>query len=284
MADLTPTVLLDGITFPEGPRWRDGWLYFSDIPAAKVMRVDPSGRAEVVVTVPERPSGLGWTPDGRMLIVSVRGRKLLRLDPEGLTTVADLSGLAPHECNDMVVDAQGRAYIGHFGFDMHHGARFQPSSLLLATPDGRVRVAADELRFPNGCVITPDGRTLILAETFGRRLTTFDIAADGSLSNRRQFARIEGASPDGICLDAKGGVWVASPTSHEFVRVEDGGAITDRIPTGEDKMAIACMLGGDDRRTLFLCTAGGTVEDINRGTTMGYIETVRVAVPGAGLP
>lgn len=279
----TPEVLLDGLIFLEGPRWYDGKLWFSDMFAGQVRTVDLSGNAEVVAEVAERPSGLGFLPDGRLLIVSMQNRQLLRLDRTGLTSVADLSDLAAGSPNDMVVDARGRAYIGHFDYDLFGGEEPRPASLLLVTPDGQVREVADGLEFPNGTVISPDGKTLIVAETFGRRLTAFSIADDGGLSERRVFAQFDEETPDGICLDAGGGVWVSSFESSEFVRIEDGGTITDRIPV-PGKRAVACALGGPQRQTLFLLTAETTLEELAQGKSIGRVETVRVDTPGAGLP
>lgn len=278
-----PEVLLDDLIFLEGPRWYDGKLWFSDMFAGQVRTADLSGNTEVIAEVAERPSGLGFLPDGRLLIVSMQNRLLLRLDREGLTTVADLSSLAVGSPNDMVVDTHGRAYIGHFGYDLFGGEEPRPASLLLVTPDGQVREVADGLEFPNGTVISPDGKTLIVAETFGRRLTAFSIADDGGLSERRVFAQFDEETPDGICLDARGGVWVSSFESGEFVRVEDGGMITERIPV-PGKRAVACALGGPQRQTLFLLTAETTLEELAQGKSIGRVETVQVDTPGAGLP
>ena len=279
----TPQVLLDGLLFLEGPRWYDGKLWFSDMFAGKVMTVDLSGNSTVVTEVAKRPSGLGFLPDGRLLIVSMQDRQLLRLDRDGLTTAADLSRLAVGNTNDMVVDIQGRAYIGHFGYDLFSGEDPKPATLIFVTPDGAVREVADNLEFPNGTVISPDGKTLIVAETFGKRLTAFSIADDGSLTDRRVFAQFTEETPDGICLDAEGAVWVSSFESGEFVRVKDGGAITDRIPV-PGKRAVACALGGPGRQTLFLLTAETTLEELAQGKSIGRVETVQVKVPGAGLP
>ncbi len=275
-------VLLDGLRFPEGPRWHDGRFWFSDMHAGQVIAVDLSGRSEVVVEVKAEPSGLGWLPDGRLLVVSMQDRRLLRLDADGLTQVADLSDLASYHCNDMVVDAEGRAYVGNFGFDLHAGDSPTSANLILVHPDGRSEVAAADLRFPNGAVITPDGRTLIVGESFGGCLTAFDVADDGTLSGRREWAKLEGAVPDGICLDAEGAIWVASPIGKGGVlRVREGGEVTQRIAVENE--AFACMLGGPERRTLFICTApDSNPEKTNdRG---GRIETVEVEIPGAGLP
>lgn len=276
-------VLLDGLAFPEGPRWRDGKLWFSDMHARRVVTVDPSGRSETVVDVPGRPSGLGWTRDGRLLVVSMTDRRLLRLDPDGLAVVADLSDLAAFHCNDMVVDAQGRAYVGNFGFDLHApGTEPVPTVLALVEPDGASRPVADDLWFPNGMVLTPDGRTLVVGESFRARLTAFDVRPDGALESRRTWAALEGAVPDGICLDAEGAIWVASPLGHEVLRVREGGEVADRVAVST--LAIACMLGGDDRRTLYACTAPTHEPDEAAERREGRIEVCRVDVPGAGLP
>ncbi|TDJ10977.1 MAG: hypothetical protein E2O66_10225 [Deltaproteobacteria bacterium] len=277
----SPRMLLDGLRFPEGPRWHEGRLWFSDMHDQKVLAVDLDGQAETVARVEADPSGLGWLPDGRLLVVSMKDRRLLRLDPSGLTEAADLSEIAGFHCNDMVVDAQGRAYVGNFGFDLHSGGDLVAASLALVHPDGRVEQAAQDLLFPNGSVITPEGRTLIIGESFGARLTAFDIADDGSLSNRRIWAQLEKAVPDGICLDAEGGIWVASPISHGVLRVLEGGEVTQRIPV--EQQAFACMLGGSDRRTLFICTAADS-DPAKTASRSGRIEIVDVAVPGAGLP
>jgi sugar lactone lactonase YvrE len=277
------TTLLDGLSFPEGPRWRDGRLYFSDMHAHRVMTVDLEGRSSVVCDVPAWPSGLGWLPDGRMLVVSMTDRRLLRMEKNGaLAAHADLSALAPFHCNDMVVDSGGRAYVGNFGFDLHRGEKPRATVLIMVTPDGKPRIVADGLTFPNGTVITPDGRTLIVGESFGRQLTAFDIAADGSLANKRVWADLGDNVPDGIALDAEGAIWVASPTKSEVIRVRLGGEVTERIKVETD--AFACMLGGPDRRTLFVATAAGSDPEQCRRKPTGKIEIAQVEVPGAGLP
>jgi sugar lactone lactonase YvrE len=278
----TPEVLLDGLAFPEGPRWHEGRLWFSDMHDQRVLALDESGGVEEIVRVEQRPSGLGWLPDGRLLVVSMWDRKLLRLDPDGLAVHADLSGLATFHCNDMVVDARGRAYVGNFGFDLDAGDTPREAELILVHPDGRAEIAAEKLRFPNGTVITPDGRTLIVGESFGACLTAFDIADDGSLSGQRTWAKLEGAVPDGICLDSEGAIWVASPVSNEVLRVREGGEVTSRIAT--DRMAIACMLGGDDGRTLFILTAETTHAEEAPKLRSARIERARVEVAHAGLP
>jgi len=279
---LTTTVLADGFVFLEGPRWHDGKLWVSDMHDDRVLTVEADGSSQTVVEVPGQPSGLGWTPDGRLLIVSMIDRVLLRLDPDGMHHVADLKGIATYHTNDMVVDAKGRAYIGNFGWNLEEGGTPVKAKMAVVFPDGTTRVAADELMFPNGTVITPDGRTLIVGESFAGCLTAFDVADDGSLGNRREWAKLEGAIPDGICLDAENAIWVASPISNEVVRVREGGEVTERVKV--DQMAIACMLGGDDRKTLFVLTSPSTTRAECRQARGARIETVRVDVPGAGLP
>jgi len=275
-------VLLDGLMFTEGPRWRDGKLYFSDMHAHKVMSVDLEGKAQTVVEVPTWPSGLGWLPDGRMLIVSMTDRKLLRLDPDGLKTHADLDTLASFYCNDMVVDGTGRAYIGNFGYDLLSGEPQKPAELIMVNPDGSARIAADGFDFPNGTVISPDGKTLVVGESMGHRLTAFTIQGDGSLTNRRPFADLGEAVPDGIALDAEGAIWVASPMSKEMLRVHDGGKVAERLKF--DTMPIACALGGPGRRTLFMLTSDSIDPDECRAKKTSKIWTKEVAVAGAGWP
>jgi len=278
---LETTVLLDGLAFAESPRWHDGKLWFSDMHAHRVMTVDLDGKAETIVEVPGQPSGLGWLPDGRLLVVSMTDRRLLRLDAAGLVEVADLHELASYHCNDMVVDQQGRVYVGNFGFDFMTQP-FAPAELILVTPDGNARVVADNMAFPNGTVITPDGHTLIVGETYSARLTAFQIEPDGSLTRRRLWAQLKQAVPDGICLDADGAIWVASPMSAEVLRVREGGEVTHRIKVSTQ--AYACMLGGPERRTLFVLTAETSEPDKARARPSGRVEVVEVDVPGAGLP
>ncbi len=275
-------VLIDGLRFPEGPRWHDGRFWFSDMHDGKVLSASMDGETKTIVEVPAEPSGLGWLPDGRLLVVSMQDRRLLRLDPDGLTEVADLTGLATFHCNDMVVDREGRAYVGNFGFDLNAGDKPIPANLILVYPDGRSEVAAKDLQFPNGTVITPDGKTLIVGESFGARLTAFDIAEDGRLSGRRIWAQLEGDVPDGICLDEEGAIWLASPVGQGgLLRVREGGEVVERIAVEHD--AFACMLGGPDRKTLFICTAASSDPAKTQGC-LGRIEVVDVAVPGVGLP
>jgi sugar lactone lactonase YvrE len=275
-------VVLEGLRFPEDPRWRDGRLWLSDMHGGRVLAVDPAGRSETIATLDDEPSGLGWLPDGRLLIVSLNARVLLRREPDGRLAVhADLSPVLPCKANDMVVDRHGRAYVGNFGFDLNGGEAPRATTMALVHPDGRVEQAADDLSFPNGAVITPDGRTLVVGESFAARLTAFDVGADGRLSNRRVWAQLEKAVPDGICLDAEGAIWVASPVSKGVLRVREGGLVTHRIPV--ETNAYACMLGGPERRTLFVCTAEDH-DPAKTGTLRGRVEAIDVEVPGAGWP
>jgi Gluconolactonase len=282
MAELTTSVLVEGLRFPEGPRWHEGRLIFSDQHDAKVWSLTPAGELAKVIDVPNRPSGLGWDPQGRLLIVSMDDRRLLRLDGDALTEVADLSSFATWHCNDMVVDAVGRAYVGNFGFDLDSGVAPVATVLMRVDPDGSVHVAADNIRFPNGTVITPDGATLVIGESWGGCLTAFDVAADGTLSNRREWAKLSGAVPDGICLDAEGAIWSACPLSGRVLRVREGGEVTDVI-TVDRRGAYACMLGGPQRTTLFVCTADAS-NPAETGPMRGAIEVCEVDVSGAGLP
>ena len=286
-------VLTGGIYFGEGPRWRDGRLWFSDFYAHAVKSVSLAGDLRTEVEIDDQPSGLGWMPDGSLLIVSMTRRQVLRRTPDGkLGLHADLSHIATFHCNDMVVDAAGGAYVGNFGFDLDTAiqqrgvpavlADHPTAKLAYVSPDGQTRVAAEDMHFPNGPVITPDGKTLILGETLAAVLTAFDIGPNGDLSNRRVWAPTSPAVPDGICLDADGAIWVASPSTDEALRVLEGGEVTDRVKA--DRGVYACMLGGSDRRTLYLLTAKSTDADECRALKSGRIEATEVAVPGAGLP
>ncbi len=276
-------VLRDNLCFGEGPRWHDGRLYYSDMHARTVNALDLNGRNEVIVEVAANPSGLGWLPDGRMLIVSMMDRKLLRLENGALKLHADLGALASSHCNDMVVDRRGRAYVGNFGYDFFKGEEQKTAELVMVAPDGAARVVARDLGFPNGTVITPDGKTLIVGESFKHRMTEFDMADDGSLTNRRVWAELgEKSMPDGIALDAEGAIWVASPFSHELLRVKPAGEVVERIK--REQMPIACALGGPDRRTLYVLTSESVEPDECRAKRSARIESTEVEVPGAGLP
>ena len=283
--------LMDGLTFGEGPRWHEDKFYFSDFYSHKVYTLDLEGNYEVIVEVPNQPSGLGWMPDGTMLIVSMKDRKLLSFRDNALEERADLSGLAGFHCNDMVVDSKGNAYIGNFGFNTYEGEEVKSTNLILVRPGEEPCVAADNILFPNGTVITEDEKTLVVGETYAAKLTAFDVNEDASLSNRRVWADLTQSIdngnvpvPDGMCLDAEGAIWVASPSTADVIRVKEGGEILERIPV--ETNAYACMLGGKDRKTLFICTsnASGVDPDSALREKSGKIEIVEVEVPGVGRP
>tara|TARA_B100000953_G_scaffold94662_1_gene77358 strand:- start:1193 stop:2056 length:864 start_codon:yes stop_codon:yes gene_type:complete len=281
-------VLIEGLTFTEGPRWHEGKLYFSDFFTRKVLAVDTKGYLETIVETPQQPSGLGWSPDGSMLIVSMNDQKLLSFKNGELTELADLSHLATHYCNDMVVDKRGNAYVGNFGFDLHGGEPIKPTNIILVKPGEEPLEVAENVFFPNGTVITPDDKTLIVGETFASCLTAFDIKEDGTLANRRVWADLrsieEGYAPvpDGICLDAEGAIWVASPTTNDVIRVQEGGVLLDKVEV--DRGAFACMLGGENGNTLFISTANNSQEEICIKEKSARIEIIEVDVPRAGLP
>ncbi|MGY4711845.1 SMP-30/gluconolactonase/LRE family protein [Mycolicibacterium sp. CBM1] len=272
---MRPTPLADGFSFGEGPRWFEGLLWLSDMLGAAVHTVSLDGSVTTLTLDGHAPAGLGFRPDGTLLIASTERRMVLRYDGEETTPIADLSGVVPAGVGDMVVDAHGRAYVG--------AQARQGGVIVRIDPDGTVAVVADDLDFPNGMAITGDGGTLIVAESTGRRLTAYDVDADGALSARRVFADGLEGPPDGIALDAEGGVWTAMTLAHQFQRVVAGGAVTDRIDIGE-RAAIACMLGGPDRRTLFLVSSSDAYPQRLAGTRRSCVETVRVEIPGAGYP
>jgi len=259
-----PRTILEGLRFAEGPRWHDGRVWFSDMHDHRVVSTDLAGDARTVARLDDdEPSGLGWLPDGRLLVVAMESQQLRRVETDGSIAVhADLSSVAIGSLNDMIVAADGTAYIGDMGQRIHDGGPIRPGRTFCVRPDGSWFVAADDLSSPNGHVLTPDERTLLVAESGGFRITAFDRAEDGTLSNRRLHVALEPASdgppvapPDGICLDAEGGVWIAAPVTDRFVRVEPGGVVTDVVET-PGTHAIACVLGGTDGRTLFLLVAG----------------------------
>jgi sugar lactone lactonase YvrE len=280
---MATSTLASGLAFGEGPRWHQDHLWLSDMHAHEVLKVSTDGTLTTVVTVENQPSGLGWLPNGDLLIVSMANRQLLRWDGAELTVHAKLNKFAAFYCNDMVVDATGRAYVGSFGFDLVAGESPRPADLLCVEPDGSVRVAAEQLLFANGTVITADGRTLIVAETFGARLSAFDIDPAGNLSNRQIWADLpDGAVPDGICLDEAGGIWSASPTTNECLRQIEGGQVTHRIAL--DQGAYACMLGGESGDTLFILTAASSNPEECIATRSGKIEVYQAPHARAGLP
>ena len=284
--------LCDGLHFAEGPRWHNGKLWFSDFYDHAVKTVDATGKVATMLEIDGQPSGLGWMPDGNLLVVSMLDRQLLRLDDDQLVVHADLSAIAEFHCNDMVVDSRGRAYVGNFGFDLDAASQsgdfigelkaYQGATLARVDPDGSTHVAATALSFPNGTVITPDGRTLIIAESLGARLTAFDIDTDGSLTNQRLWAALPGIAPDGICLDADGAIWVADARSPRCIRVAEGGTILAEVATEQN--CYACMLGGEAGRTLFMLTARDSHPHEAGTNRNGKILTTHVGVGHAGLP
>jgi sugar lactone lactonase YvrE len=289
-SELKAEPFLSGLYFGECPRWHEGRLWYSDFFDHAISSLAPDGERRVEVDYDGEPAGLGWLPDGRLLFASRLDRVIMRREPDGsLVQHGDLKPWATWNANDMVVAANGQAYAGNFGFDLdglYDGTTdpgaIAPTSLIRVDPDGTSSEAASDIAFPNGTVITDDGRTLIIAESFGGKLTAFDRADDGSLSNRRDFAVLPGIAPDGICLCADGSVWVANALGAECVRVAEGGAVLERVVTSMN--CYACMLGDDDRSTLYLITAVDSAASKARVARHGAIEKVRTTVPGAGLP
>jgi sugar lactone lactonase YvrE len=272
---MIPEPLAKGFCFGEGPRWFEGLLWFSDMLGEAVHTVDMRGSLTTLPLPGRSPSGLGFRPDGSLLIASTEDRQVLRYDGETVVTVADLASLTPVNLGDMVVDDAGRAYIG---CQARTGG-----AIIRLDADDTATIVAEDLDFPNGMVITPDRETLIVAESTGRRLTAFTIGDDGGLSGRRIFADGLDGPPDGIVLDAEGGVWVAMTLAHQFERITEGGVVTDRIDMGE-RVAIACALGGPARRTLFLLSSTDAYPQRLIGTRLSQLDAVVVDTPGAGRP
>src|SRR5579863_8907011 len=292
------TTLLDGLPFSECPRWRNGRLYFSDRYPRRILAVSIDGAVETYARTEGFPAGIGFLPDGRLLICSMRDRKVLRREHDGaIVEHADLSALAAGYLNDMLVDEEGRAWVGNFGFDLFGGAPACSTSLICIDPNGTPAIAARDLAFPNGTVLMSDGRTLIIAETLANRLAAFTVC-NGVLTERRTWAAFGDpptstdvgnilaqaqVAPDGICLDAEGAVWVADVLNRRVIRVNEGGTIVQELRTG-DMCAFACMLGGNDGQTLFVCAAP-TFDDTEAAAHYrSSILSTRVKVPHAGLP
>jgi sugar lactone lactonase YvrE len=292
------TTVLSDVCYLECPRWHDGRIWVSDFYTYRVLSAEEDGSdLRVEAEVPQQPSGIGWLPDGRLLVVSMRDRRVLRREDDGsLVTHADLGAHVTGHPNDMVVDARGRAYVGSFGFDLMGGADVAPAALLRVDTDGSVSQVADDLWFPNGCALTDDG-VLLVDETFGNRVTAFDVADDGGLTNRRVWASFGDlpterqlalaigqlkVAPDGCGLDAEGALWIADATGGRAIRVREGGEIVDEVRPGSG--VFACMLGGADGRTLFLCAAPDFDEHARSRACEARLLSVRVDVPHAGLP
>lgn len=265
-----------GLRFPEGPRWRDGSLWVSDQLGDTVHRIEPEGRVSLVATM-ERPSGLGFLPDGDLLVASMVEPALYRVAVDG--TVSRHTCLEGHAAfvNDMFVDERGFVYLDAYGPSGRSGD-------VLLIREGHVVVAASGLQFPNGIAITPDGSTLVVAETFASRVSAFEVNPDGSLSNLRVWISLPGRAPDGICLDAEGGVWIASYSTSEFLRIGPSGEITDTITVEGQRWAMACALGGHDGRDLYMCTAETDRRRYKAAESRGHLEITRVDVPGIGRP
>ena len=299
-------LVAENLHFSEGPRWHQNKLWFSDFYQHAVFSIDEQGILEKVVDIPNQPSGLGWMPDGSMLIVSMLDRKVMKFKEGQLSVHADLSQLTAFRCNDMVVDEIGNAYVGNFG-SLYHAKNIKPTCLIFVNINGDAKIIERNLDFPNGTVITPDGKKMIIGETYGGRLTSFDINSDGSLTNRQIWAQMmptsyylitkivralkipvkEGRAtpypvPDGICLDDHNGVWVASPTTSEVIRYTQGGEVTQRITTPD--RAYACMLGGKTGTTLFISTAKTSDPEIASREKNGKIYSTEVEYPRAGKP
>ena len=281
---LQPRTLLTGLAFGESPRWRHDRLWISDWGAREIIAVDPAGKSEVMARAPSFPSCSDFLRDGLLLMVSAYDGLLLRRQPDGsVVTHADLTGLSHHPWNDIVVDGRDNAYVNNTGFDLRAGEKFAPGIIAVVGRDGSTRRVADGLWFANGIAVTPDNSTLIVAESYGKRLTGFDIAADGSLSNRRVWADLGDGVPDGICLDAEGAVWYGDVPNKRCVRVREGGEVLQTVEL--DRGCFACMLGGMDRRTLFMVAREwrGSASMTDDART-GRVLTVEAPAPGAGWP
>jgi sugar lactone lactonase YvrE len=280
-----PRVLLDSLTIGESPRWHDDRLWVCNWGAAEVVALDAGGSSERMLDAPAAiPFSIDWLPDGRLLLVCGQDAKVLVHEPDGSPAVhADLAGVARGAWNEIVVDRRGRAYVNGVGFDMMAGEPFAPGAIALVEPDGAVRRVADDLHFPNGMAIAADDATLIVAESYARRLTAFDVRADGSLADRRVWADLGDGVPDGICVDAEGAVWYADVPNRRCVRVAEGGEVLGRVDV--DRGCFACMLGGDDGRTLFVVAAQWRgPEAMLAGERTGQVLAVRAPAPASGRP
>lgn len=281
---LTLTPWVSGLGFGEAPRWHDGALWLSDITEQRVLRVDAAGQVQTVVSTPGEPSGLGWLPDGGLLIVQMAEHEVWRYANGTLQRYCTTAPISRSKLNDMVVDRNGRAWVSNFGFDYETEAP-RSTALVGIEPGGQAVLAAEELWCPNGMAIDADGKLLFVGRySASPEVIEFDMAASGALLNRRVFGRLpDNAVCDGICVDSEQALWIASPTTHEFLRMERGGRISHRVSTGE-RFAIACVLGGPERRTLYGITAATLSLRAAHGTRNGRIECTQVAVPGAGVP
>jgi sugar lactone lactonase YvrE len=289
--------LVEGGHFFEGARWRRGHWWVSDLYARHVLRIAPDGSQEVVARLDGQPSGLGWLPDGRLLIVSMEAMRIMRLETDGSLAVhAELRDHVGFWANDMIVDRRGRAYVSNMGFNLFVGAPPKPADLVCVAPEGTVRIVATNLLFPNGMVVTPDGRTLVVAESFGNRMSAFTIGEDGSLSDRRTFAEfgpppswasvedfmMADFAPDGCALDAEGCVWVADALHNRVCRVAEGGEIRQELRTPEGLGIYSCALGGPDGHMLLMCAAPDFADTARKAKAEAVLYVHRVDVPAAG--
>ena len=267
----------DGFSFPEGLRWRDGTLWFSDMHTGDVYSLNPdTGELDKRLVVDDQPSGMGWLPDGSMLLSLMLSRRVLRVFPDGSTAVhADLSALTDHPVNELVVDEAGHGYLGTFGYDIYAGDPLVQASVYRVDPDGSVTLAADAFDFPNGSVILPGTNTLVIAHSFRPELTGFEIEPDGTLVGRREWARLpEGTTADGLAVDSRGRVWVSSILTHEFLRVSEGGEVTARVNT-PDRLAVDCVVDGRDDDVLYVSTSN-SIQPAETTVRLGAIQRVRL--------
>ena len=277
-----PEVLAEDFVFLEGPRWHEGELWLSDMWDHTIFRIAEDGTRTPVVKVPNRPSGLGFLPDGTLIVASMADRIIYKLIDNELVVHADLSTSVEADINDTIVDQQGRIYVGNFGYDLFAEAEPKATRIIVVEPDGSHRFVGGDLIFPNGMVIKENGTQLVVAESFAHRLTRFDIDANGELVNQKIFAELGELTPDGICLDVEDHIWVSSFATGDFIRVAPDGTIADSIKV--KGAAVACQLGGSDGRTLFCLIFAGDIADISSGKRLARIETVRVAAAAAGSP
>lgn len=275
--------VVSGLSFAEAPRWHDGALYIADMFGNRVLRIKADGDFSVAAQFNSPVSGIGWLPDGRMLVVAMHERQVLREEGSGFVVHADLSKIATHHANDMIVAADGTAYVGNFGFSIKPLRFPRRAVLAMVTVDGGVSKACKKMWFPNGMAITPDGRTLIVAESGAFRLLAFDVGDAGILSNRRTWAQFKrGHAPDGICIDEEGAAWVALAHQKQFVRVHEGGAFSACIDVPDT--ALACVLGGDDRKTLYMMTSADLDPEKCVAKRSAKVLAMTVDIPGAGRP
>ena len=291
---MTPSLFVDGLVFPEGFRWYGGRLWLSDIHAHRVLSFTPDGAAASETVLDDAPSGIGFLADGTPFVAMMRTCQMLRLGPGAPTVHADLADAPGDMLNDVVADPSGRCWVDLRSDPFHYDERHRRTEWVATVgPEGDWAVATDTVVAPNGMALSPDGRTVVVAETRAHRLTAFTVGATGVLEGGRLFAQLDDdMHPDGICMDAEGSIWVAAGFNGAVVRVHEGGAISRRIDFG-DRWAVTCVLGGEDRRTLYTAVTACTMElfadlhtpeDDLRSTSRGAVYATRVEVPGAGAP